>query len=78
MRRITRKAWFGPKRYFGWGWTITSWEGLAVVLVYAGLLVANFKVLGYSGISSLGVMVLTLLLVLVAFITGDPPGGPRR
>ena len=30
MAVLTKKAWFGPKRYVGWGWTPTRWQGWLV------------------------------------------------
>lgn len=28
---ISKHAWFGPKRFFGWGWSPVSWEGWAAI-----------------------------------------------
>ncbi len=75
IRRITTKPWFGPKKYFGWGWRVTSWQGAVVLLFFIVLLIA---VLIYSHNSIVGItsaVFVTLLFILIALLTGDPPGG---
>lgn len=76
MRRITKTPWFGPKKYAGWGWRITSWQG-AVVTVAVVALVAVAGVTMHAWSIPI-VVVLVVLYLVVALLTGDPPGGPRR
>ena len=37
--RLTSRPWFGPKKNIGWGWRITSWEGLLTTVIFALALV---------------------------------------
>lgn len=72
--RITAKPWFGPKRYSGWGWTPVSPEGwAATALSVAGIIVSNVMLHGAH--LAIAVVVICVLLVGLALITGDPPGG---
>ena len=74
-RRVTKRAWFGPKRILGWGWTPTSPEGWAVIGVF--LVLTLVSILLWPGVgATVAVTVLVALLLLVAILTGDPPG-PR-
>jgi hypothetical protein len=73
--RVTKKAWFGPKKYVGWGWSPRSPEGWAVVVAFLVLAVVSLVVLSNSArYISLAVLIVALLAVTV--FTGDPPGGP--
>jgi hypothetical protein len=74
--RVTKKAWFGPKRFVGWGWSIVSWEGGLVTLLFLGLVVACAVIL--QGGSRIPVVVLLVLYLVVIVLTGDPPGPPKR
>ena len=72
-RRVTQKAWFGPKRYTGWGWTPVSWEGWAAIGAFLALLL--FSVIALHGVVSvIAVILLLVLLLVVCLLTGDPPG----
>jgi len=73
--RVTKKAWFGPKRVVGWGWTVTSREGwLAIAFFSVLVIVASVAFHGTARTLSLvGVLAVFLLTV---WLTGDPPGGP--
>ena len=74
MRRITRTAWFGPKRFVGWGWTPTNAWGWFVTLAGIALILPSAFLL--HGIAAAVAIVATVaLLILVAALTGDPPGG---
>jgi signal transduction histidine kinase len=79
--RRTKTAWFGPKRYLGWGWKITSWRGALTTAVFIALNgAATFwrgpgNRLGFL-LTVHGVLVVLFLAVIV--LTGDPPGGPMR
>ncbi|MEP6560945.1 MAG: hypothetical protein ABJD68_07700 [Nakamurella sp.] len=72
--RITKKAWFGPKTAFGWGWTPVSAEGWTVTGVVLVLIVLALIVWPGAG-AGIAVPVLVALLLVVALFTGDPPGG---
>lgn len=73
--RRTNKPWFGPKRVTGWGWSPVSWQGWAVSGVFL-VLVAVSLIAWPGAAGSLVVVGLVVVLVLVALLTGDPPGGP--
>lgn len=73
--RVTGKAWFGPKRQMGWGWTPASWEGWVCTAVFAALIIAAAS--AWHGVSAgIAVVVLVLAFVALILLTGDPPGGP--
>ena len=79
MTRITSTAWFGPKRRVGWGWTPTSWQGWAVTVVWMVVVVAaSFVFAVHKAIVAMFLfdLVAIALLLLVATLTGDAPGGP--
>lgn len=76
MRRITRKPWFGPKRYAGRGWGIRSWQGGVVTVALVGLVVADLRLLGRTLGGLVGVVVLAAAWLLVVLLTGTGPGGP--
>ena len=62
--RVTKKAWFGPKRYLGWGWTPTSWEGWLVIGVFVVLFLPTVIVLqGAVHVVAVTVLVGALLAV---------------
>jgi hypothetical protein len=73
--RVTRRAWFGPKKVLGWGFSPISWEG---GLVSAGFIVLTLvSVIIWQGTGAMiAVPVLIGLLLVIALLTGDPPGGP--
>ena len=71
--RVTSKPWFGPKRFFGWGWTPVSWEGWAVIGVFIILILPSVIVL-QGGEKTTAVIVLIGALLTVCMLTGDPPG----
>ena len=75
MPRVTKTAWFGPKKYLGWGWTITSWQGAVVTAVFAVVIIAAFTL--FHGVLRFAVPAAAFVAFLVvALLTGDPPGGP--
>jgi len=69
---ITRKPWFGPKR-FGWGWSPITWEGWAVCLVFIGAIVAAGWLLA-STARTISIIALVIALLLVTYLTSGPPG----
>ena len=71
---IGRKAWFGPRR-LGWGLSPISPEGWVVALV---------TVVAVIGIATLArheawlALVVAFALVILVFLKGTSPGGPRE
>jgi len=68
--------WF-PAKQFGWGWGLpSSWQGWAVVGVFAVLLVAGYFIIGRQArpvLFSVYSVGLCLSLVAVCYATGEPP-----
>jgi hypothetical protein len=75
MKRLTKKRWFGPKKW-GWGWRPVTWQGWLVVLVYVALIallardVKNLDQTTFFIILALA----TIILIIVAYLTGGKPG----
>ncbi|GAB2806156.1 hypothetical protein [Dyella kyungheensis] len=69
--------WFPAKRY-GWGWGFPStWQGLLVLVAYAALLAVGVRWLlpqHHQGGFLLYAGALTVILVLVCWLKGEPPG----
>ena len=79
MIPITRKPWFGPRR-FGWGWTPVAWEGWLVTGVIVVLIVVSGTVLPPTA-RTVAVIALVAVLMAVCYLTGGAPGstfGRRR
>ena len=76
MARVTKTAWFGPKRW-GWGWSPVAWQGWVVVLVVAvaGQILKNVLPPRKAAWSTLGIAAAFMGVVV---LTGDPPGHRRR
>ena len=74
--RLTSRPWFGPKKNIGWGWRITSWEGLLTTVIFALALVMISLFWRDSRLFPIAMLV--VLYVVVVLLTGDPPGGPTR
>ena len=69
------RYWFPAKRY-GWGWSLpATWQGWAVLVIFAGLLFVGFitvpqqSVLGFVGY----MIALGALLTAVCWWKGEPP-----
>jgi hypothetical protein len=70
---IGRTAWFGPRR-LGWGLSPVSPEGWAVVVV---------AVAAIAGVASLtrsrwAAVLVVIPLLIVGYLKGTSPGGPRQ
>lgn len=72
---MSTRYWFRAKRY-GWGWTPLTWQGWAALAAFVALLVADWLVFpptkalpDYIGC----VVGLTILLVAVCWLKGEPP-----
>jgi hypothetical protein len=72
--RVTKTAWFGPKRSPGWGWTPVSPEGWVVVGIFVVLLVVSILLWPGAGAAIASALLVALLLLVILF-TGDSPGG---
>ncbi|MDR3570065.1 MAG: hypothetical protein P4L43_18735 [Syntrophobacteraceae bacterium] len=71
-----KKYWFPAKRY-GWGWGLPcSWQGWVVFAAYFGLLALAISQLrpGHPFHFLFLVAVLTVLLLAVCRLKGEPPG----
>lgn len=68
--------WFPAKRY-GWGWGLPSrWQGWAVLIAFFALLLAGlafFPPRSESIAYVVYVAVLSVVLVAICWITGEPP-----
>ncbi len=73
MQRVTRRPWFGPRKYLGWGWSPATWEGVVVTVVMVGLLIAN-PLLFHLGV--VGTVAILAVFFVIALLTGGKPGGP--
>ena len=72
--RVTRKAWFGPKR-LGWGISPRSWEGwLATALCLAGFAVS----LSVWRNTPAAIACMAILAVVILLTTDPPDGGWPR
>jgi len=78
MSRVTKKAWFGPKATIGWGWRPVSWEGWVATLLLAVLAIAAVNIWHRSTAGIVAVLALLAVFALLAWLTGDPPGGRAR
>ncbi|HVV16385.1 MAG TPA: hypothetical protein VHH90_04205 [Polyangia bacterium] len=70
------KYWFPAKRY-GWGWGLpATWQGWVVFATYLGLVFGGIPLLRASkgdAFYSAYIGVLTLVLVAICWIKGEPP-----
>ncbi len=72
--------WFKAKLY-GWGWTPARWPGWLTLFIFIGLIVVNFYRLDSHSHSVSDTLlnfipetaVLVLVLILICYITGEPP-----
>ena len=71
---ITKRAWFGPKRGLGWGWTPVSWEGWLVVAICGAVIAAAFALFGQTPMTGYVVIGAVASLILVCVMTGTRPG----
>ena len=78
MKRLTKKSWFGPKRYVGWGLAPRSWEGWTVSLVFITLILLGLLLFKTVIMKEVSTTVLAVSFIIIAFITGDKPGFAPR
>jgi hypothetical protein len=72
---ITKRPWFGPKRYSGWGWTPVSWQGWAVTLVFLVVVIACRVHFGGGVPGAIAIVVCLAAYLGVISLTGTRPGG---
>jgi hypothetical protein len=72
----SEKYWFPAKRY-GWGWGFpVTWQGWAALAVYVALLclvIVRFEPHGHPVAFAALVALLTLALLVVCWLKGEPP-----
>ena len=72
----TREYWFPAKRY-GWGWGLPSvWQGWVTLIIYIGLIAAGAFIFPPGEELALYIsliVVLSLILIVVCWIKGEPP-----
>jgi len=70
------KYWFPAKKY-GWGWGLpTAWQGWLIMVLYICLIISCvyfFPPDNQSVLFFLSVTVLTVLLIIICLIKGEPP-----
>lgn len=76
MEQEKRDVWFPAKRY-GWGWGFPiAWQGWLVLTVYVTtVLIVTVRLDPERGLTAWALLVvpLTVLLVLICWLRGDPP-----
>jgi hypothetical protein len=73
-----KKVWFKAKRY-GYGWYPATWQGWLIILIYVGLIIADFRridAVQHSGSDTLinwvpDSVLLTILLLVICVKTGE-------
>jgi hypothetical protein len=73
---ITKRPWFGPKRYFGWGWTPVSWEGWAVTALFLVVVISCRLHFGAGWPGVVSIILCLAVYVGIIGLTGTRPGGP--
>jgi hypothetical protein len=72
----TPKYWFPAKRY-GWGWGLPqAWQGWLVLVTYLALIIGGIpfvKVSKGDFMYVAYVLVLTIILIAICWISGEPP-----
>lgn len=68
------RYWFGAKQ-FGWGWGLPlTWEGWVTLVAYiAGIIALGVLAAGNQQLLFGGIIVLTLLLLGICALKGEPP-----
>ena len=68
--------WF-PVKGYGWGWGVPpAWQGCAAIAAYVALIGVGFIVIVPSvrpGLFLVYLLLLTILLIAVCWIKGEPP-----
>ncbi|HEY3637467.1 MAG TPA: hypothetical protein VGK90_04890 [Rhizomicrobium sp.] len=70
---ITKRPWFGPKR-FGWGWTPVSWEGWFVTVLSMAVVIAAIIVFSASPMTVYISVATVAALIVICLLTGAGPG----
>ena len=70
---MKNKIWFRRKLY-GWGWYPVTWEGWAVILVWALIFTSLVAKMEYEGLNNiLFVLISVGLLIYVCYKKGEKP-----
>jgi hypothetical protein len=76
MSEENSKYWFPAKRY-GWGWgPPRTWQGWTVLIAYLALVLGGIPFLQAtrgSAVYFIYLLALTVLLILVCWLKGEPP-----
>lgn len=75
---ISKRPWFAPKEYMGWGWRPVSWQGWLVTAAFIAAVGTGAARFGASiGAVAIGAVSLAAF-VGVILLTGARPGGRDR
>jgi hypothetical protein len=70
------RYWF-PAKTYGWGWGLPSvWQGWVIILLYIGLIALSVYIFPPEeqlGLFIFSDIILTVLLIVVCWIKGEPP-----
>ncbi|MFA6392897.1 MAG: hypothetical protein WCW54_02345 [Candidatus Paceibacterota bacterium] len=67
------KLWFRRKLY-GWGWTPTTWEGWAVVFVWAVIFISIMSKMDHEGLKNIFFAIVSVaLLIFICYKKGEKP-----
>lgn len=77
---MPKQLWFKSKRY-GWGWTPSTWQGWAILVMYLFAVVPDFifidkNLLSISDVFILffpKIFILTAFLIIICYLTGEKP-----
>ena len=69
MHRLTKKPWFGPKKYVGWGWRVTSWQGALILAVFVTLIIVDLFYSRRPEVGLIGIFLIVSALIIVALLT---------
>ena len=73
---LVKNYWF-PAKTYGWGWGLPiTWQGWIVLSLYLGLAVAGLRLFDprvQPVVYSIYLVGLSLVLVSVCWLTGEPP-----
>jgi hypothetical protein len=73
---ITKRPWFGPKRYYGWGWSPITWQGWLVTAVLGAVVIAAFRYFGITRMAIRAEICAGLVYFAIVLLTGTKPGDP--
>lgn len=77
MPRLTKEPWFGPKKYSGLGWSISSWQGGAATVIFIALIIGNSILFNQSILGIIGFLIIISTFILLVLLTGDTPNDSK-